>query len=157
MQFSIVGDGHATWPKEFDPEKGTVARAKSTCLICGAVTDDDTTRKLFQQGKASQKLIAIVLNKKGSDKRYYRIANKRDEEIYALSEKRLSSNYGNVNAEWGLDPIPNEPLQRVPVAFGVINVWIYGVENWGQLFNARQTLAIYAHKSDSLGTQKNAG
>ena len=142
LQFSIVGDGHSKWPEGFDPEKGTVARAKSSCLVCGAVTDDKTTRRLFQEGKASQKLVVIIFNKKGSDKRYYRIPDHKDEEIYSLSEKRLSKEYNEFNSEWGLDAIPNEPLRRVPIAFGVINVWIYGVDKWGQLFNARQTLAI---------------
>lgn len=142
VRFSIVGDGYDKWPNDFDPEKGTVARAKSTCLVCGSVTDDKTTRKLFQDGKASQKLIVIVLNRKGSDKRYYRIANSKDEETYLLSEKKLLKEFDGVNPEWGLDSIPNESLRRVPIAFGVINVWIYGVDNWGQLFNARQTLTI---------------
>ena len=45
-------------------------------------------------------------------------------------------------SEWGIDPVPDEPLTRVPITFGVINVWIYGMNNWGTLFNARQKLAL---------------
>ena len=38
--------------------------------------------------------------------------------------------------------MPDEPLGRVPVTFGVINVWVYGMNTWGDLFNARQKLAL---------------
>jgi len=44
--------------------------------------------------------------------------------------------------QWGFDPVPDEPLRRVPVTFGVINVWVYGMNTWGDLFNARQKLAL---------------
>ena len=38
--------------------------------------------------------------------------------------------------------MPDEELKRVPVSFGVINVWVYGMNKWGDLFNARQKLAL---------------
>jgi len=44
--------------------------------------------------------------------------------------------------EWGVDPVPDEPLRRVPITFGVINVWVYGMNTWGDLFNPRQKLAL---------------
>ncbi|MCS7202805.1 MAG: hypothetical protein NZ841_08530, partial [Dictyoglomus sp.] len=44
--------------------------------------------------------------------------------------------------EWGIDPVPDEPITRVPVSFGVINVWVYGMLKWGDLFNSRQKLAL---------------
>jgi hypothetical protein len=31
----------------------------------------------------------------------------------------------------GLRPVPDEPIKRVPVPFGVINVWVYGMLEWG--------------------------
>jgi len=51
-------------------------------------------------------------------------------------------------SEWRKDggggacPFPDEPLRRVPVPFGVINVWVYGMSSWGDLFTARQKLAV---------------
>ena len=41
-----------------------------------------------------------------------------------------------------MDAVPDEPLRRVPLTFGVINVWIYGMNTWGDLFNTRQKLAL---------------
>ena len=41
-----------------------------------------------------------------------------------------------------MDPVPDEELRRVPVTFGVINVWVYGMTKWGDLFNSRQKLAL---------------
>jgi len=38
--------------------------------------------------------------------------------------------------------VPDEPLRRVPITFGVINVWVYGMNTWGDLFNSRQKLAL---------------
>jgi len=35
VSFSIVGDGYAPWPKDFDPERGTVKGAVVTCPCCG--------------------------------------------------------------------------------------------------------------------------
>lgn len=36
----------------------------------------------------------------------------------------------------------DEPLRRVPVPFGVINVWVYGMQTWGDLFSSRQKLFL---------------
>jgi putative DNA methylase len=33
-------------------------------------------------------------------------------------------------------------LGRVPITFGIINVWVYGMTRWGDLFNPRQKLAL---------------
>ncbi|MGC8816078.1 MAG: DUF1156 domain-containing protein, partial [bacterium] len=60
VKFKIVGDGYEGWPSNFDPEKGTVSRAVAECLVCGSVVDDKTTRKLFQEGKAGQRMVAVV-------------------------------------------------------------------------------------------------
>jgi adenine-specific DNA methylase len=38
-----------------------------------------------------------------------------------------------------MDPVPDEPL---PLMSGVFNVPIYGLTRWGDLFNARQKLAL---------------
>ncbi|MGC9115939.1 MAG: DUF1156 domain-containing protein, partial [Fervidicoccaceae archaeon] len=71
VKFKIVGDGYEKMPQNFDPSKGTVSKAIATCLVCGSTIKGDTTRKLFQQGKAGQRLIAVVLHKKGG--KFYRL------------------------------------------------------------------------------------
>ena len=41
-----------------------------------------------------------------------------------------------------MEPVPDEPLVRVPMTFGVINVWVYGINTWGAMFNERQKLTL---------------
>jgi Adenine-specific DNA methylase containing a Zn-ribbon len=63
-------------------------------------------------------------------------------EFYKLAEEYLEEKRKKLWEEWGIDPVPDEPLRRVPVTFGVINVWVYGMNTWGDLFNSRQKLAL---------------
>jgi len=127
---------------DFDPETGTISRAKVICPICGSGLSDDEVRKQFQEGKAGQRLVAVVLSTPNHGGRRYRIANEKDLEIFKEAEKYLEEKRAKLKDEWGIDPVPDEPLVRVPVTFGVINVWVYGMNTWGDLFNARQKLAL---------------
>jgi len=129
-------------PENFDPEKGTVARAKAVCLVCGSTIEDDDVRRLFREGKASQRMTAVVLNTQKAEGKSYRLATEKDLEFYRLAEEYLEEKRKRLWEEWGIDPVPDEPLRRVPVTFGVINVWVYGMNTWGDLFNSRQKLAL---------------
>ncbi|AEH51464.1 DUF1156 domain-containing protein [Pseudothermotoga thermarum] len=138
VKFKIVGDGYEQMPKGFDPEKGTVSRAVVVCPVCGSVIDDKTTRKLFQQGKAGQKMVAIVLNSKSGKK--YRIATRKDLETYQEAEKYLREKREKLMDEWLLDPVPDEELP--PKETLGFRVQRYGMAKWGDLFNSRQKLAL---------------
>jgi len=63
VRFKIVGDGYEKILEGFDPSKGTVSRAIATCPVCGYTVDAQTTRKLFQEGKSGQRMVAVVLHK----------------------------------------------------------------------------------------------
>jgi adenine-specific DNA methylase len=116
VHFKIVGDGYETIPEGFSPAQGTVARAVAICPVCGAVIDAKTTRKLFRERRAGQRMVAIVLNKKngqlGSKVRgkAYRIAVDRDMEIYKEAKIYLKEKREKLRAEWGIDPIPDEAM-----------------------------------------------
>ena len=142
VKFKIVGDGYEKMPEGFDPSKGTVSRAIATCPVCGYTVDANTTRKLFQEGKAGQRMVAVVLHKPGTNGKRYRLATEKDLEIFKEAEKYLEEKRVKLMEEWGIDPVPDEPLTRVPVTFGVINVWVYGMNTWGDLFNSHQKLAL---------------
>ncbi len=141
VEFEIVGQG-TVFPKDFDPEKGTVSRAIATCLVCGSVIKDDKVRKLFQEGKSGQRMVAVVLHNPKKEGKFYRIAGEKDLEVFKEAEKYLEEKREKLKEEWGIDPVPDEELKRVPVTFGVINVWVYGMNKWGDLFNSRQKLAL---------------
>ena len=142
VKFNIVGDGYEPMPGGFDPGRGTVARAVATCPVCGSAVDANTTRSLFQNGKAGQRMVAVVTHKGGEKGKRYRLAAEKDIEAFRAAERYLTEKREALKEQWGIDPVPDEPLRRVPVTFGVINVWVYGMNTWGDLFNSRQKLAL---------------
>lgn len=144
VEFKIVGDGYEEMPKGFDPEKGTVSRAVVVCPACGSVIDDDTTRRLFQEGKAGQRMVAVVLHKGKGEGKFYRLATEKDLEIFKEAEKYLEEKRAKLMEEWGIDPMPDEPTPEgrgrgAERAFSVRN---YGLNKYGDLFNSRQKLAL---------------
>ncbi|MGH7452710.1 MAG: DUF1156 domain-containing protein, partial [bacterium] len=143
VQFKIVGTGYEKMPKDFDPEKGTVSRAVAVCPVCGAVVDDKTTRKLFQEGKAKQRMVAVVLHKPGTKGKRYRIATEEDVAIFKEAEKYLEEKRAKLRKEWGFEPVPEEPLPPKESHRAVgSQLPLYDFRNWGDLFNPRQKLAL---------------
>ena len=67
---------------DFDPTKGTVSRAKVVCPVCGSGIDDKTVRKLFQEGKSGQRMVAVVLHYPDKTGKTYRIATEKDMKIF---------------------------------------------------------------------------
>lgn len=140
VKFKIVGDGYEKMPEGFDPSRGTVSRAIVTCPICGSTIEANTTRKLFQEGKASQRLIAVVLRRPGTRGKRYRLATERDLEIFREAEKYLEEKREKLMGEWEIDPVPDEPLP--PKGTLGFRIQGYGMKKWGDLFNARQKLTL---------------
>lgn len=140
--FNIVGDGYETFPKGFNPDVGSISRARVKCLVCGTIIDEKSLRKFSTNGGLEDRLVAIVstsVNKTGNK---YRIAEKKDQMLYRKAFSILNLKKEELLVKWGLEPIPNEPITRVPVSFGVINIWVYGINEWGNLFNKRQQLTM---------------
>ena len=69
-------------PDNFDPSKGTVSRAIAVCPVCGYTVDAKITRKLFQEGKARERIVAVVLHKPGTKGKRYRLVTEKDMEIF---------------------------------------------------------------------------
>ena len=138
VEFEIVEN------PDFDPTKGTVKGAVARCLVCGSTVDANTTRKLFQEGKASQRMVAVVLHHPKKKGKTYRVATEKDLEIFYDAEKYLEEKRAKLMEEWGFDPVPDEPTPEgkgrgAERAFSVRN---YGLNTWGDLFNSRQKLAL---------------
>jgi putative DNA methylase len=145
----------------FEPKKeknvpaGTVTRAKATCVCCGTVLAPERVRAQLaaqrggadvvfdEQGRRTggARLLAVVTLKPGEQGRHYRLPTERDFEAVWKAQKRLAA----MLEEWerggkrGLCPVPDEPL---PLMSGTFNVPIYGMNRWGDLFTARQKVAL---------------
>ncbi len=134
VEFEIVKN------PDFEPAKGTVKGAIATCLVCGSTVDANTTRKLFREGKASQRMIAVVLHHPKRKSKTYRIATDDDLAVFKEAEKYLKDKRAKLMEEWGIDPVPDEPLP--PKETLGFRVQRYGILKWGDLFNSRQKLAL---------------
>jgi putative DNA methylase len=138
-----VGDvgAHGSAPTlGFDPERGTVARANVECPLCGSVIDDKTTRRLFQEGKAGQRMVAVVLHHPQQASKRYRLATERDMEAYRAAEQELWRVCARLREEWGMEPVPDERIIRT--GGNQMAVLHYAMYTFGDLFNARQQLAL---------------
>ncbi len=149
VAFEIVARGkeadsgrYAPWPEGFDPESGSVRRAIVTCPACGATINDKITRRLFQQGFSSQRMVAVVLATKGG--KTYRLPTEADLQAYRAAEEALKRKVDALREDWGMEPVPGEPTPEgkgrgAERAFSVRN---YGLRSWGDLFNPRQQLSL---------------
>jgi len=91
-------------------------------------------------------MLAVVTLRSGEQGRDYRLPTERDYEPISRAETRAKT----ILDEWERSgknthcPFPDEPLRRVPVTFGVINVWVYGMNRWGDIYSCRQKTALEA-------------
>ena len=138
VEFEIVGQDNP-FPEDFDPSKGTVKRAVANCLVCGYTVDARTVRKLFQEGKSPQTMVAVVQHHPESKGKTYRRAKEKDMEIFKEAENYLEEKRNELFDKWGVDPVPDE---EIPLMSGTFNVPLYGLNRWGDLFNSRQKLAL---------------
>ncbi len=140
VKFRVAGDGYDNWPPDFNPDKGTVSRAIVTCLVCGSVIKAEVTRRLFQDGKSGQKMIAVAFRHPRARGKKYRIATEEDMRVFRKAEKRLEERRSELEEKWGMNPVPDEPLPSVGTLG--FRVQRYGILQWGDLFNPRQKLAL---------------
>jgi len=150
LNFKIVGTSYEPFPEGFNPKKGTISHAIVTCPICGSVIDGNTTRKLFQINKAGEKMIVVISHKPGKTGKSYRIATKKDLDIFHKAINYLHEKRTRLKNEWGIDPVPNEfihtpnNVEYKPgnLYYNFTPVVLYGLTKWSDLFNARQKLAL---------------
>ncbi|MGB9760179.1 MAG: DUF1156 domain-containing protein, partial [Thermoproteota archaeon] len=119
---------------DFDPSKGTVRKAKVLCPVCGAGISDKEIRKIFQQGKAGQRMVAVVLHDLKKHGKNYRLVKEKDMEVFREAEKYLEKKNQKLMEEWGFDPVPDEPLP--PKETLGFRVQRYGILKWSDLFNS---------------------
>ena len=146
----------------FEPKRdgevpgGTVTRARATCLCCGAVLPPERVRAQLtaqrggadvvfdQQGRRTggARLTAVVTLRPGQSGRHYRLPTNADYVAVRKAQERLA----RILDEWErggrqrVCPVPDEPLP--PIGTLGFRVQRYGILRWGDLFTARQKVAL---------------
>ena len=135
---------------------GTVARARATCLCCGAVLPPPRVRTQLaaQQGGADvvfdqqghrtggARLTAVVTLKSTKPGRHYRLPIATDYGAVRKAQERVEKllEAWQRNDQQELCPVPDEPLP--PIGTLGFRVQRYGMLQWGDLFTARQKAAL---------------
>jgi len=122
---------------DFDPSERTTSRATVLCPVCSSAIDDKTTRSLARQGKMGHRLIAIILG--GPFGKGYRTASEGDRAVYDKARKYLSGKIRDWM--WDFNPVPDEKMPPIGT-YGVDAQRYTQNQTWGELFNARQLIAL---------------
>ena len=146
-----------------DSEVGgsSVTKAKATCLCCGSVLSPDRVRAQLAEQRggadvvfdrdgqrtAGARITAVVTLRSGGTGRYYRLATQADYSAVRRAQDRMAGILKTKSQDGcdGLCPVPDEPTPTgggtgAGRAFGVRR---YGMLEWGDLFTARQKVALY--------------
>jgi len=125
---------------DFDPSAGTVRRANVACPVCGAGMEAKTLRREFREGRAGERMVAVVLHHPNRKGKTYRIATDQDKAVFHGAKAALREKVATW--PWDLLPVPDEPLptERAQGSSG-FRILLYGMTMWGDLFNPRQQLA----------------
>jgi adenine-specific DNA methylase len=143
--------------RDTDVPSGTVSRAKATCLACGTVLSPERVRAqlsvqrggadvtLDRDGKRTggARLLAVVTLSDQHQGRQYRLPCDRDYAAVFHACKALKKLAAQPLAN-GLNPIPDEstPAGGGSGAGRAFSIQKYGMMQWGDLFTARQKLAL---------------
>ena len=141
-----------------DVPAGTVTRARATCLCCSAVLPPERVRAQLaaERGGADvifdedgdriggARMTAVVTLRPDERGRHYRLPTNADYAAVRKAQMRVTE----ILREWeqggkqGLCPVPDEPLP--PIGTLGFRVQRYGMLQWGDLFTARQKVALIA-------------
>ncbi|WP_211207072.1 DUF1156 domain-containing protein [Thermus igniterrae] len=121
------------------PEKGTIERGDATCLVCGSAIPSSEIQHQAREKRWKERLLAVILGSQDENGKTYRPATSDDEASFEKARLKLDELKHGENLFSELPLIPDEPIPYEPRAF---TPCIYGFEQWGQLFNPRQALAL---------------
>jgi adenine-specific DNA methylase len=120
---------------------GTVKRGGATCPVCGYSTPVASVRRQLRErrgGADDARLFCVVTLKSNQQGRFYRLPTALDHEVISNAQQELKRREKAHNGSLSL--VPNEPLP--PQGTLGFRVQLYGMEQWGNLFTSRQSLAL---------------
>jgi putative DNA methylase len=151
---------------EKDVPGGTVTRARATCVACGMVLAPERVRAQLaaQHGGADvvfdptgrrtsgARMTAVVTIKASEPGRQYRLPTDRDYAAVRNAQEFVTNTVDDWRrgGQQGPCPVPDEPLP--PIGTLGFRVQRYGMLQWGDLFSARQKVALLRF-GDLVGRQ----
>jgi len=149
VDFQIITKQRHSWVDQSDKNKaidnpkfeGTVKRGSATCPCCGYTTPVAKVREQLttrRGGANDARLFCVVKTTQGEDGRTYRVPNSLDASAFEAAREELARRLKTHRGDLSLFPdevIPMTEIRRISVP-------IYGMTSWGDLFSARQALAI---------------
>ncbi|MBN2002244.1 MAG: DUF1156 domain-containing protein [Anaerolineae bacterium] len=121
------------------PDKGTMAKASVQCPHCPQTISPTQVRAQFQAGEDGRMMLAVAYKTDDESGTRFRSANAADLEIYQAAIRALAE----AEAEHEDPFFPLIPDEPVPGQGSLsIRIAVYGIKTWGQLYNARQLLAL---------------
>src|SRR6185437_8813393 len=134
-------------------QPATVARARATCPACRKAMPPERVRALLREQRggadvvfsadgrrlSGARLLAVVLLRPGEQGRHYRLPSDADYDAVWRARQALEL-VAATKRPGGLSAVPDEPLP--PQGSLGFRVQLYGMTEWGDLFTARQKLAL---------------
>ncbi|MYG06503.1 DUF1156 domain-containing protein [Candidatus Poribacteria bacterium] len=144
IAFRIVGTTHEAMPIDFNPGEGTVTNGIVTCPLCNTTIPSKEKQVLFQKRKSGERLLSVVLQRRGIPGKHYRLPREKDKTVFSHAQRKLSEKREFLIENWGFDPVPDEPIPKLKGqgAERAIAIHNYNLNVYGELFNARQQLAL---------------
>lgn len=147
--FKIITKQRSEWVEQDNPTRqvrspsleGTIKRGSVTCPCCGFTTPVTRVREQLKSKKGGvydARLVAVVLLRRGTDGRQYRLPVESDLLAYQAASKRAGELRETVAK--GLTPIPNEAT--IEYHSFVNRGPIYGLSTWGDYYLPRQAVAL---------------
>jgi len=138
---------------------GTVRRARAACICCSSVLSPDRIRAQLREQRGGAdvmfdgigrrvggaRLLAVVLVRQGEAGRHYRLASEDDYAVVQEAQSRLA----RILEDWQRGgtqapcPVPDETID--PWHHDVNRMPMYGMSRWGDLFTARQKVALITY------------
>jgi adenine-specific DNA methylase len=149
VDFQIIVKQRDGWVDQSDTSiqvekpsfEGLVKRGSATCPCCGYTTPVVRVREQFKGrhgGANDARLFCVVTTKLGSEGRGYRLASKNDKTAFAAAALEMTRK--NKSHMGPLSAAPNEVIPMTEIRR--ISIPIYGMTSWGDIFSARQSLAL---------------
>ena len=147
--FRIIVNKKGNWAYQDDPDSkvshpsfdGTVRRGSATCPCCGYTTPVQRVReqlKLRRGGTDDAQLMCVVKTHKNEQGKTYRLPRASELKAVAASVDEISKRKRSHNQELPL--VPDEKISLNEIRR--ISLPLYGMTTWGDMFNARQQLAL---------------